>query len=63
MPLMDGETFLEKSAALRGKDTGVVVMTALPNYLGVKARSDVREVLAKPFDSEELLALARELCP
>lgn len=63
MPVMDGATFLDASRAVRPPNVGIIAVTALPNYLGIKARPEVRDVLPKPFDGEELLRLAREVCP
>ena len=62
MPRRSGLTFLEEHRADGQPPAAVVVMTAAGNRDQDDVRSRVDGVLAKPFDIDELIEVARRYC-
>ena len=61
MPVMDGQQFLQRRAALAGvADIPIVVVTASTASLPPAGRLGVRAVLQKPHDVNRLRALIAE---
>jgi CheY-like chemotaxis protein len=63
MPIMDGITFREKQRADPALANIPVVVISASRDLAETARALDALALGKPLDLEELLAVARRLCP
>jgi CheY-like chemotaxis protein len=63
MPVMDGWRFMEEiRTRLPSLDVPIVLISAMHNLTDEARRLGVRHFLAKPYDLEDVVRIAREYC-